>query len=89
MMLLRVNCNHEALQMAWNVGDETRSGQRVGVSRFLDVYLAVDQAIAGRAGAQVVLLLRAVPKSAGAKLQRKLQWTKTFGHGRRHAVSTD
>lgn len=48
------------------------------MSRFFDVYLAVDQAIAGRAGAQVVLLLRAVPKSAGAKLQRKLQWTQTF-----------
>lgn len=31
-----------------------------------------------RAGAQVVLSLRAVPKSAGAKLQRKLQWTQTF-----------
>lgn len=53
------------------------------MSRFFDVYFA------GRAGAQVVLLLRAVPKSAGAKLQWKLQWTKTFGHGHRHAVSTD
>lgn len=48
------------------------------VSLMFTWVLAVDQAIAGRAGAPVVLLLRAVPKSAGAKLQRKLQWTQTF-----------
>lgn len=49
--------------------------------------LAVDRAIAGRCPGGTVL--RAVPRSAGAKLQRKLQWRRTYGHGRRHFASRD